>query len=285
MPGPHPSLEPALRERLRRIRHVALDMDGTIYSGGTLFPCTNPFLALLGKLDISYSFLTNNSSKNTTDYAAHLHKMGVAATREQIYTSALATLEWLKAAHPGVKRLFLIGTQSMKEEVQAAGYELTANDANDAPDAVLVAFDLDLRYADLCRAAYWIKLGKLFVATHPDRVCPTDQPTVLIDCGAICAALTEATGRVADAVPGKPDPRMLTSLCQRLGYQPDELAMVGDRIYTDIEMARRSGALGVLVLSGEATRADAEASEPPPDLVLPNLSYLGQLLYSARNSF
>lgn len=269
-----------LPARLRRIRHVALDMDGTIYRGKTLFAFTNGFLALLHRLGITHSFLTNNCSKSLADYTAHLRGMGVEVEPEKIHTSAHATFELLKTGHPQVRRLFLIGTPSLAEEVKGAGIELTTDSAEDEPDAVLVAFDLNLSYATMCRAAYWIKQGKPFFATHPDRVCPTDLPTVLIDCGAVCAALTAATGREPVAVPGKPDPRMLLGLCSRLGLRPDEVAMVGDRLYTDMEMARRAGAFGVLVLSGEATQADVDAAAHRPDLVLRDLAAFGELLTS-----
>lgn len=271
------------REQLSRIRHVALDMDGTIYHGNTLFECTNPFLALLDELGIGHSFLTNNSSRSADDYVVHLRKIGIDAARDQIYTSAQATIEYLHEAMPEVNRLFLLGTESLQREMIAAGFTLVADSANDQPDAVLVGFDMQLNYARLCRAAWWIKQGKPFLASHPDRVCPTNEPTVLVDCGAICAALESATGRSPDAVLGKPDPRMLHGLAHRHGLRPEEMAMVGDRLYTDVEMARRAGALSVLVLSGEATAEDARECETPPDMVVDDLSVLGVSLREARN--
>ncbi len=281
---PAPTLCPSAPDLapLRRVRHVALDMDGTIYRGRTLFPFTNPFLKLLAELGITHSFLTNNCSKSAADYAGHLRGMGVAVEDGQIYTSGQATLEHLRAAHPEVRRLFLIGTPSLAAEVRATGYELVDEDDETGPDAVLVTFDLALPFSRLCRAAYWIKQSRLFIASHPDRVCPTDEPTVLIDCGSVCAALEAATGRAPDAVPGKPDPRMLLGLCRRLGREPGELAMVGDRLYTDMEMARRAGAFGVLVLSGEATAEDAAAANPKPDLVARDLEEFGEQLRAAH---
>ena len=190
--GPHvpDGRPPQLLQRLAQIRHVALDMDGTIYRGSSLFTFTNPFLASLTGMGIGYSLVTNNSSKSVKEYVAHLRILGVAATADQVYTSTQASLEYLRGALPSVQRLFVLGTAGMSEEVVAAGYALTADSAADEPDAVLVGFDLGLSYARLCRAAYWIKQGKPFIASHPDRVCPTDQPTVLVDCGSICAALT-----------------------------------------------------------------------------------------------
>jgi NagD protein len=273
---------PNVDDRLRKIRHVALDMDGTIYRGGTLFPFTNAFLAQLTELGIGYSFLTNNSSKSTADYVQHLEKIGVSAQAEQVYTSTQASIEFLRETMPHVQRLFVLGTSSMSAELEGAGFALTADSASDEPHAVLVGFDTDLRYSRLCRAAYWIKQGKPFLASHPDRVCPTDEPTVLVDCGAVCAALREAAGREPDAVLGKPDPRMLRGLLSRHGLAAEQMAMVGDRLYTDVEMARRAGAFGVLVLTGEATLEDAKQSASQPDLIAVDLAELGDRLAQSR---
>lgn len=272
-----------MQNRLRQIRHVALDMDGTIYRGGTLFDFTRPFLTQLTGLGIGYTFLTNNSSKSVKDYVTHLHAMGIAATADQIYTSTNATIEFLREAMPSVRRLFVLGTISMRTEISSAGFSLTADNAGDEPDAVLVGFDTELSFARLCRAAYWIKQGKPFLASHPDCVCPTDEPTVWVDCGAICSALKEATGRGPDAVLGKPSPQMLRGLLQKLELRPEHLVMVGDRLYTDIVMARHAGTLGVLVLTGEATTEEAARQSPPPDLVVADLAALGEKLRVARS--
>jgi len=273
-----------MKERLRKIQHVALDMDGTIYRGGTVFPFTTSFLRELKELGIGFSFLTNNSSKSTADYARHLEKMGIPAEADQIHTSTQASVEFLRAEMPDVRKLFVLGTESMRREIASSGFVVTEDSAQDEPDAVLAGFDTDLRFSRLCRAAYWIKEGKPFLASHPDRVCPTDEPTVLVDCGAICAALTEASGRKPDAVIGKPDPRMLHGLLRRHGIAAEQMAMVGDRLYTDVEMARRAGALGVLVLTGEATLEDVERNEWKPDLVARDIAEFGDKLGASRNS-
>jgi HAD superfamily hydrolase (TIGR01450 family) len=269
-------------EQLRQVRHVALDMDGTIYSGGTLFKFTIPFLALLRELGIGYTFLTNNPSKNVADYLNHLQRMGITATLDQLYTSTQATIEYLKGYFPEARRLFVLGTPSMCHAFEAAGYTLVPDDPKEEPDAVVVGFDLTLTYPRLCRAAWWIKQGKPYVGTNPDRVCPTDQPTVLVDCGAILAALETATGRAPKAVLGKPDVAMLRGILQRHGLAPQNLAMVGDRLYTDIAMAQRAGAVGVLVLTGETTGQEAAACSPQPELIVPSLTEFGELLQAAH---
>jgi len=257
-------------------------MDGTIYKGGTLFDATAPFLAGLRELGIGYTFLTNNPSKSVADYVAHLRKMGVPATGDQLYTAAQATIEYLREKWPAVRRLFTLGTPSMSEQFKSAGFVLVPDAQVEAPDAVVVGFDPNLSYASLCRAAWWIQQGKPYFATNPDRVCPTDQPTVLVDCGSICAALEAATGRAPMAVMGKPDPAMVRGILQRHALAPENLAMVGDRLYTDIMMAHHAGVLGVLVLTGEATAAEAARFLPAPDLVVSGLEELGVMLRAAK---
>ena len=271
-------------ERLGQVRHLALDLDGTVYCGKTLFPSTLPFLMLLKNLGIGYTFLTNNSSKSTRDYLKHLQHLGIKAAADHLQTSNQATIAYLRDCLPQAARLFILGTTSLIEEFQAEGFVSVADDASHEPDAVVVGFDTTLVFARLCRAAYWIKKGKPFIATHPDRVCPTDQPTVLVDCGSICAALEKATGRAADKVLGKPDPMMLREILRRHTLSPNELAMVGDRLYTDMAMARNTGVLGILVLTGETTLSDLERLESPPDLIVSGLEELGERLRRTRAS-
>lgn len=217
-----------LMERLRGIKHVALDMDGTIYMGMSLFPYTKPFLEGLKELGIGYSFLTNNPSKSIADYLHKLETLGIHATREEMYTTALATIDYIKQHYPAAKRLFLLGTPSMISEFEAAGFESAADSADDVPDVIVAAFDMTLQYDRLCRAAWWVSQGVPYIATNPDRVCPTDQPTVLVDCGSICACIGHATGRRPDITLGKPDPNMLSGILSRHGLKPDQIAMVGD---------------------------------------------------------
>lgn len=283
-PAPAIFLPPVGLDRLRDIAHVALDLDGTVYKGGVLFGCTLPFLARMRALGIGCTFLTNNPSKSPGDYLAHLQRMGLTATADELYTSAQATIDYLRTRLPQARRLFVLGTPSMLVQFRDAGFALTADDSLDPPDAVVVGFDLTLTYARACRAAWWIQQGKSFVATNPDWVCPTDLPTVLVDCGSICAMLEKAAGRPPDIVLGKPDPTMLSGILARHGLQPHQIAMVGDRIYTDMAMAHRAGALGVLVLTGEATARDAEQANPPPHLVVPSLAEFGELLAGSRTA-
>jgi HAD superfamily hydrolase (TIGR01450 family) len=273
---------------LKNLRHLALDLDGTLYLGGTLFPFTVPFLARLRGLGLGRTFFTNNSSVSTHGYVQKLKKLGIDAGADDIFSSTSATLSYFRHEKPEVRRLFVLGTPALREEFAGQGFEVIGErgvtEAAGEPDAIVVGFDTTLDYERLCRAAWWIAQGKPYVATNGDAVCPTDKPTVLPDCGSMCKMLAHATGREPDLVLGKPSPGMLAGVMRRHGLRPDEIAVVGDRLYTDMAMARAAGAVGVLVLTGEATREQAEAAPPgsKPDLILRSIEELGEMLAAAR---
>ncbi|MBQ6049756.1 MAG: HAD-IIA family hydrolase [Bacteroidaceae bacterium] len=275
-------MEKKIKEQLIRIKHVALDMDGTIYMGNSIFPFTIPFLEKLDGMGISYSFLTNNPSKSIDDYLKKLSNMGIHATEEEIYNTTIATIDYIHTHYPKAKKLFLLGTPSMISQFEKAGFISTSDDPDDLPDIIVAAFDMTLSYSRLCRAAWWISQGLPYIATNPDRVCPTNERTILVDCGSICRCLESATGRKPDITLGKPDPNMLVGIRQQKHLQAEEIAMVGDRIYTDIAMAFNANALGCLVLSGETTLEVAKAAPRQPDLIVENIWELGQLLEEAR---
>lgn len=267
-----------LKEACAKIKHVALDMDGTIYLGSTLFPFTVPFLNQLKEAGIGYTFLTNNPTRNRMEYFKKLKDMGVPVKPENIYTSSLATIDYLKVFRPEVKTLFLLGTPGMMQEFTEAGYELLPDDPHEVPDALIVAFDTTLEYKRLCHAAWLAQNGVFYIATNPDRVCPTDKPTVLVDCGSICACIEYATGVKPSIVIGKPNPDMLTCIAATHGLKPEEIAMCGDRIYTDVATAQNAGGLGVLVLSGETTLEVALVADRLPDIIVPSIAEFGEML-------
>ena len=258
-------------------------MDGTIYLGSTLFPYTQAFLQTLRDNGISYSFLTNNPTKSSNDYLLKLQKLGIDATEEQMYTSSIATIDYIHMQYPEAKRIFTLGTPSMQAEFKKAGFEITSDSANDVPDILVVAFDTTLEYSRLCRAAWWASKTDIpYIATNPDWVCPTDQPTILVDCGSLCKAIEGATKRQPDIVIGKPNPNMLYCIRDKYNLKDDEIAMVGDRIYTDVATAQNAGSFGVLVLSGETTLEVSLTYDRQPDLTALSIKEFGELLQKSR---
>lgn len=287
------TLAPEIREKLAKIKRLALDMDGTIYLGSTLFPFTLDFLRKMRDNGIGYSFLTNNPTKSVADYLKKLENLGVHAEEDNMYTTSLAAIDYIKAHYPDARRLYLLGTPSMVSQFEKAGFESCADDPDDVPDVLVVAFDTTLTHERLSRAAWWASQNIPYIATNPDFVCPTDQRTVLVDCGSICKCIEAATGRCPDITLGKPDPNMLYGIMEKYGLEADEVAMVGDRIYTDTATAHNAGAFGVLVLSGETELdtalavAEDAAHNPspkfyPPDIIVRDIEELGELLLKYR---
>ena len=286
-------LTPELKEKLRPLKHLALDMDGTIYLGSNLFPFTIGFLDSMEKAGVGHSFLTNNPTKSVADYLHTLEGMGIHASEDNMYTTSLAAIDYIRKTYPEAKRLFMLGTPSMVSQFEKAGFEACADDPDDVPDVLVVAFDTTLVYPRLCRAAWWAAQGIPYVATNPDRVCPTDQRVILVDCGSLQRCIEHATGRKPDIVLGKPDPTMLYGIMDRHGIKPEEIAMIGDRIYTDTAMAHNAGAVGVLVLSGETTletalkvaedaRTNPNPEFYPPDVIVRDIAELGELILAAK---
>ena len=281
------------KDKLSKVKYLALDMDGTIYLGSKLFPFTLKFLEDIGNAGIGHSFLTNNPTRSVAAYIKKLKGLGIQANEGNMYTTSLAAIDYIKEQYPDAKRLFMLGTPSMIEQFRKAGFEECADDPDDVPDALVVAFDTTLAYPRLCRAAWWASQGIPYVATNPDRVCPTDQRTVLVDCGSLQKCIEHATGRKPNIVLGKPDPTMLQGIMHKHGLKPEEIAMVGDRIYTDTAMAHNAGAVGVLVLSGETTletaqkvaedaRTNPDPEFFPPDFVVENVAELAEMLIASR---
>lgn len=152
-------LTPELKEKLSKIKHIALDMDGTIYMGSNIFPFTIGFLEDMTKAGVGYSFLTNNPTKSVADYLHKLEGMGIHADEGNMYTTSLAAIDYIKETYPKAKRLFMVGTSSMISQFEKAGFESCTDSPDDVPDILVVAFDTTLTYSKLCRAAWWASQG------------------------------------------------------------------------------------------------------------------------------
>ncbi len=282
--GSPPAAPPDRESRLLEpLIHLVLDVDGTLSLDNTLLPATPGFLEILESLGMPFTVATNDSSRSRVQHCARLRRMGVNIKSDAVIVSTDATLDYLTETHPEMKSLFLLGPPAFQNEFSERGYQICADDPDQEPEAVVVGFDTSLSYSRLCRAAYWIARGKKYIATHPDRVCPTDRRTVLVDCGSIISCLKAATGREPDAILGKPNPRMLHAVRKRHCLKPNQVAMVGDRLYTDMAMAQAAGVPAILVLSGETTREEGEAAQPAPDLIVADTSELSRLLVTAKS--
>ncbi len=255
-----------IREHLAPIKCFLLDMDGTFYLGDQLIEGSLDFLDALKRTGRTARFLTNNSSKSASVYADKLEKMGVEERYRDVISSGHAAAHYCLKHFPG-KKCYLLGNPMLREEMIAMGLELTEGDA----DYVLVAFDTTLDYAKMCKVCNYIRDGKPYIATHPDYNCPTETGFIP-DMGAIMAFIEASTGRKADIILGKPYKGIVEEALHRTGFQLDEMAMCGDRLYTDVATGVNHGMTGIFVLSGEATLEDLEVSDVRPHLIFGKLA-------------
>ena len=260
------------RDLILKTRLFLFDMDGTLYLGDRLYSFTKELLDTIRQKGGRYLFMTNNSSKSVADYIRKLEKLGIKTAREDFITSSQATAYYLKKHHPG-KRLYVCGTQSLKKELGTEGFPVT--DRLSEVEAIVMGFDTELTFQKLEDVSRLLltRPELPYIATNPDLVCPTEFGSVP-DCGSVCGMIFNATGK-RPVVIGKPSPLMPELAMERTGYQKEETAVIGDRIYTDIKSGLNAGVTGILVLSGETTREILEASEDKPHLVLEDA---GQIL-------
>lgn len=257
---------------LKQIECFALDMDGTIYLGERWIDGAKEFLAQIERLGKKYIFLTNNSSKNPEVYVEKLKRMGLEVDVDKIITSGQATIHYLKKKFMG-KRVFLLGNPMLKEEFAEAGIILD----DEKPEVVVTAFDTTLDYAKMCKVCDFVRAGLPFIATHPDYNCPTETGFIP-DAGAIHAFIHASTGRVPERIIGKPNGDIVDYLMERVGVPREKVAMIGDRLYTDIAAGKKNGLKSVLVLSGEAGLADVEAAEVKPDLIFDSVKEMSAFI-------
>jgi 4-nitrophenyl phosphatase/NagD protein len=252
---------------LKDIRCFLLDMDGTFYLGNTLLPGAADFLPLLDEKGLSYLFLTNNSSNNRQKYAEKIRRLGVQVDDSAIFTSGEATAIYVRERKAGA-RVFLAGTPPLQDEFIQHGFQLV----QDNPDYVVLGFDTTLTYDKLWKLSDHVRAGIPYIATHPDFNCPTETG-YMPDIGAIIAFIKASTGRDPDVVIGKPNTPIVEAITRKTGLPVSALAMVGDRLYTDIALGQ-SGVMTILVLSGETAAGDLPSSPFKPDLVVDNLAGL-----------
>lgn len=259
-------------ENLKHIKNFLLDMDGTIYLGGRLFEATPAFLARLKDAGKRKLFLTNNSSRSIAEYRRKLAGMGLDVSTNEIFTSTLATIIYLQN-RTDYRRLYLLAGPGVGQEFVDAGFEVNS----ESPDAVVLCYDKTLTYDKLACACEFIMQGIPYIATHPDTVCPTED-LPLPDIGSMIELIKAATGGAEPLVIGKPNETMIESALSVLHAGPSETAIVGDRIYTDMEMGFRAGLTTILVLSGEATRDDLQGLPRQPDYVVESVGDLVGLI-------
>lgn len=264
--------ENALRERLSQVKCFMLDMDGTFYLGDRLLEGSLDFLDALERTGRRALFVTNNSSKSADRYVEKLSRMGVREPFLNVLTSGQAAGRYCLRTCPG-QRAFLLGNDLLRAELERMGLAID----NERPDYVLIGYDTTLDYEKMTKVCDLVRAGLPYIATHPDFNCPTETGFAP-DIGAIIAFIEASAGRRPDVILGKPYAGIVEEALALTGLEKHELAMVGDRLYTDIATGLNFGMLSILVLTGEAGEADIAATGIRPDLIFERLSAMNPYL-------
>ena len=246
--------------RLRDVRCFLLDMDGTFYLGEQIIPGSMEFLDCLSETGRDFLFLTNNSSRSIAHYVQKLSRLGLETDENHVLSSGTAASLYLKREFPG-KRIFLLGNESLRQEIESHGIQID----NEHPDLVLIGFDTTLNYQKMTAVCDYVRSGLPYIATHPDFNCPTETGFIP-DIGAIIAFIEASANRRPDVIIGKPYGEIINCVLEKTGLRKEQLAMVGDRLYTDIRTGVDHGILSILVMSGETDEAALSSSAIQPDL-------------------
>lgn len=242
------------RELLKEKKLFLFDIDGTLALGSELLPGAKELIAGLRRTGKRIFFTTNNSTKSRQDYVDYFAGHDIRIEPEEVLTAGGLTLIFCREQFQN-RKIFLMGTPSLKKELEDAGLLITEKYEEDIA-CVLVAFDTTLNFQKLEDASRILSDGKvIFLASNPDLCCPTAFGAVP-DCGSICEMLKNATGREPKFL-GKPYPDIVNQCRKLAGVVRKETVLVGDRIYTDMACAENAGVEGILVLTGEATKKDA----------------------------
>ncbi|MGI6191948.1 MAG: HAD-IIA family hydrolase [Christensenellales bacterium] len=256
----------------KNVKCFLLDMDGTFYLDDELIEGALSFIDAVKATGRDFLFLTNNTSRNGDFYVKKLARLGLEVDRSKVLTAGDATATKLKELYPG-KKAFVLGNEFLVEDLKKRGIEVD----NQNPDIVVIGFDTTLDYAKMHAVCDLVRAGYPYIATHPDFNCPT-ATGFMPDIGAIMAFIEASTGRRPELIVGKPYTGIVDAVLERTGLRTEECAMVGDRLYTDIETGLRSGMLSILVLSGETTEEMLEAYPNKPHLVFDKLADINPFL-------
>jgi 4-nitrophenyl phosphatase len=269
---PAPSLSVDALRRLREAKAWILDMDGVLYRGAEVLPGVKELLDALTLRERPVMLATNNSMSTPEAYERKLAAMGLDIPASAVITSALATRDYLLQRLPEGAGIYVIGMPALREQLFEGTPFHPVQFGEEQPAAVVIGLDLEFTYAKLKAAHEAIQRGALFIATNADTTLPTEAGLVP-GAGSIVAALAAATGQ-RPIVIGKPETPMLETAMTRMGAQPEETVMLGDRLDTDILAGERAGTLTVLVLTGVSTREDLSSAEVLPDVVVSDLPSL-----------
>ena len=247
------------------IKNYLIDMDGVLVHGATLLPGAAEFVQRLRALETKFLILTNNSKYTQRDLQVRLHYLGLDVPAEAIFTSALATAQFLHDQRPG-GRAYAIGESGLTTALHDIGYVLTDQE----PEYVVLGETTTYSFDRITRAIRFVSAGARFIATNPDVMGPGEGGIVPAT-GAVAALISAATG-VKPYYIGKPNPLMMRTALRTLDAHSEFSVMIGDRMDTDIVAGIESGLRTILVLTGVTSREQVERFPYRPTWILDSIA-------------
>lgn len=260
------------KKDIKDVELFLFDLDGTVYIGDNEIEGSFAAVNSLRKLGKRVCFFTNNSSRMHTDYIARLNNLGLRVYADEIYTSGQVTCEYILDNYRGSK-VFLLGNERLRSEFELYGIEVV----DEQPDIIVIGFDTSLTYQRLYQFCKYVQEGLPYIATHPDYFCPAEG-CPMPDIGSMIEMIRLTVGRVPDVVMGKPHEEAGLRIAKKYNLPAKKIAMVGDRLYTDVAFGKNCGFVSVLVLSGETTAEMVGSSKIKPDYVLDKVKDIPALL-------
>lgn len=264
--------EQNIKQELLKRELFLFDLDGTVYLGDKEIEGAFSAIEYLKSIGKKICFLTNNSSRSLEDYLVKLKKMGFQTNKNEIFSAGIATAEYISLNYPG-KSVFVLGTSALMYEFYKAEIPIDEED----PDIVVIGFDTNLFYDRLYTACRFLRDRKLYIATHPDINCPNPLGP-MPDIGSIMKLIEASVERWPDVICGKPYPPMAESIQRRFDIGADKIAMIGDRLYTDIRFGNDNGFLSILVMTGETTEEMLLNKTFVPDIKLQGVRDIERIL-------
>ncbi len=267
-----------LRRPTRLYGAYIFDLDGTVYLGGALLPTAGETITALRRQGRRVLFLSNNPTHTRSAYSERLTKLGLPTPPEDVLTSGVILVDFLKRTLPEGARLFVIGEAALEHTLREAGYTLV--DEAERTEAVIASFDRTFTYRKLQIGFDALRAGARFFATNPDKYCPVPgtsaggRPAGEPDCAAIIAALEACTDVKCEAVVGKPSVHTIQAALNVTGLPAGDCLMTGDRLETDVLMGLDAGMSAALTLTGATPASALAGSTIKPTYVIEKLGDL-----------
>jgi len=263
---------------IENLTTILLDGDGVLWQADKPIPGIKSFIHFLTKKQINWALLTNNNTHTAEYYVSKLHKFGIDASENIVFTSTTATAAYLLEHYEKGAGIHVIGMGGVKKTLKNAGFKISFGETSPKHEVVAVVSgeDFEINYNKIKVAMRLILNGAAFIATNTDSSFPTPEG-INPGTGLVIGAL-RATTRTEPIVIGKPQKEMYEMAMARFSTKPENTLMVGDTLETDILGASKIGIQTAAVLTGVLTREAIANSKVKPDLIFEDISKLHEKL-------